>query len=617
MSTTVKSSYKEITDLSRKTGLVAAYNMQAVNGEVLDISGKGNKGIIHGVLDVKGLRGRALRFNSGDVQIFDDPIFNITTNLSVSLLVKNDEESPSSNQVMIGKYDFATNKAEWLVHVDTSAKLRIYFSPDGTVLDYWQSTNALTWNIFNQILFTYNAGTVVVYLNGVLLAGGWNGAGINSINNDDEDIYMGYLHDVGNYWEGIIDECRIWDRTLSPAEAKEEWNKTASQVIFSFNVKDEQRGNHPPVGWSDENGNIVIGQDADGLYVQASGGSDVLSWRGVDLSNFKKSGFVKQIKGDMDFDGNMAVDSTGRISFSDNILSIAFNADEKLRSILVVTAVRSFDDGRSWAQKMVDSYKFLHGTLPDGVEEELLSRLQPGKYLYNTFGPDGQNKSVCDFVLAFKFTDDIGQAAGHDYGFVKSGDTLRWDADGTVYPQNNLPNHEIGGGDGILTVSTTDGWGGLTEMDISGNPFSGTMPHWTNAGLTALTILELRSMVSFTGDLSRFAGLINLTFFNPGSGRLGGVSGDIAHLSKLTKMERLYVHTCYNIYGDVANLAGMISCIEMDLRYANYKGDPEKVVYGNVSAFENMPNLTTFNMRGINLTGDLSSFAGKDDLYFF
>jgi hypothetical protein len=45
-----------------------------------------------------------------------------------------------------------------------------------------------------------------------------------------------------------------------------------------------------------------------------------------------------------------------------------------------------------------------HTTLPAGVEAELLSRLQPGGYLYTTFGPSGQDKSVCDFVLGLRWS---------------------------------------------------------------------------------------------------------------------------------------------------------------------------------------------------------------------
>jgi hypothetical protein len=40
-----------------------------------------------------------------------------------------------------------------------------------------------------------------------------------------------------------------------------------------------------------------------------------------------------------------------------------------------------------WAERMIASYVSLHTTLPAGVEAELLSRLQPGGYLYTTFGP--------------------------------------------------------------------------------------------------------------------------------------------------------------------------------------------------------------------------------------
>jgi len=134
----------------------------------------------------------------------------------------------------------------------------------------------------------------------------------------------------------------------------------------------------------------------------------------------------------------------------------------------------------TWADDMLASYRTLNPEQAawfDGagsaVETELLARLQPGEYLHTTFGPSGQNKAVCDFVYVWQTSGDITSRI-----ITKSGDTLRWDIDGTATNQNDLPAHTLGAGAGVLTVSSTDGWSGVTNFQIWGNSLSGVAPSW-------------------------------------------------------------------------------------------------------------------------------------------
>jgi len=81
----------------------------------------------------------------------------------------------------------------------------------------------------------------------------------------------------------------------------------------------------------------------------------------------------------------------------------------------------------SWASLMIASLESRHGVLPTALKTELTARMQPGKYLYNTFQP---SKTVCDFLI-------VATISGNTVSkpINKTGVVLRWDMDGTVTNQ--------------------------------------------------------------------------------------------------------------------------------------------------------------------------------------
>jgi hypothetical protein len=121
----------------------------------------------------------------------------------------------------------------------------------------------------------------------------------------------------------------------------------------------------------------------------------------------------------------------------------------------------------AWAALMLISYESIHGTLGATEQAELVARLED-TYLYDTFGygVGGQEKTVADFIYLLNISGDITART-----LVKSGDTLRWDIDGTVTVQDDLPNHTLGAGAGIITFTSTDGWSGVTEFNLVSDNF--------------------------------------------------------------------------------------------------------------------------------------------------
>ena len=258
---------------------------------------------------------------------------------------------------------------------------------------------------------------------------------------------------------------------------------------------------------------------------------------------------------------------------------------------------------QTWAEAMVASLRRRYLSMGDwldsnpGVETELLARMQPGEYLYETFGPPGQNKTECDFLLVLQATGDI--TAGGTV--TKTGDALRWDIDGTVTTQNNLPAHTLGAGDGVITVSSTDGWSGLTELNWEGRNIGGDISGFS--ALTSLSLMYLNS-TDVSGDISGFSALTSLTFLR---GLGTSVSGDISGFSALTSLTYMDFRDT-SVSGDISGFSALTSLQTMYLSNTSVSGD--------ISGFSALTSLQTLNLADTSVSGDISGFSALTSLLF-
>lgn len=140
----------------------------------------------------------------------------------------------------------------------------------------------------------------------------------------------------------------------------------------------------------------------------------------------------------------------------------------------------------NWGVQMAKSYfDTLHNFEPYEAWEvyEFIKRHQSDYvdsagtgYLYNTFGPSGQNKVVADYIMLFKAGGNLVSNA-----WIKTGVTLRWNQDGGIATSNTMPAYTRGTNLGIVTVASTDGWNGVTAINLtqtgnSVNAFYGNIP---------------------------------------------------------------------------------------------------------------------------------------------
>ena len=116
-----------------------------------------------------------------------------------------------------------------------------------------------------------------------------------------------------------------------------------------------------------------------------------------------------------------------------------------------------------FASKMWSSYTQLNpGVYSEAIATEFKRRMKPDYvdsagigYYYNTFGPSGLNKTTADWI-GIMVTSSATIAGAN----AKTGATLKWNLDGTIITQNNLPAYTNGANAGILHLHL--------QMDLAG-----------------------------------------------------------------------------------------------------------------------------------------------------
>lgn len=170
--------------------------------------------------------------------------------------------------------------------------------------------------------------------------------------------------------------------------------------------------------------------------------------------------------------------------------------------------LHNFEKYEAW-----EVYEFIKRMLPDHVDSSGTG------YYYNTFGPNGQNKTIADFIMLLK-------AGGNliSNSWSKTGVLLRWNQDSSITNSNTMPAYTRGTNLGIVTVTSTDGWNGVSTIDIvqtssSTNSFYGNFPELPKIkkfGVTILNTYQNRIKVIFVNVYNLINKLYSYTISYPG-----------------------------------------------------------------------------------------------------
>jgi len=196
------------------TGLVAAYGFEQTSGtSVTDSSGKGSTGTLSGATWVTGGKfGRALSFDGVNdiVSVPDSNLLDLAPGMTLEAWVKPTTVSGWRTVLLKerpGQLTYALYAAG-----DSGRPLTEVTA--GTQRDA-RNTAALPVGVWTHLAATYDKSTLRLYVNGTQVA---STAVSGTLVNSTRALKIGGNTIWGEYFAGLIDEVRVYERALTPAE---------------------------------------------------------------------------------------------------------------------------------------------------------------------------------------------------------------------------------------------------------------------------------------------------------------------------------------------------------------------------------------------------------------
>ena len=200
------------------SGLVAAYNFNAGAGTTLaDASGRGNNGTISGATWTTGIFGGALAFNgtSSWVTIANSSALNLTSGMTLEAWVK--PTSLSSDWTTLLMKEGGNAPSYGIYATDDAANPPAGFVSTSGMYRSAQGTSSLPVNQWSFLAATYDGSVLRLYVNGTLAA---STSVSGAISASSGALRIGGNSVWGEYFNGVIDQVRIYSRPLNQGEIR-------------------------------------------------------------------------------------------------------------------------------------------------------------------------------------------------------------------------------------------------------------------------------------------------------------------------------------------------------------------------------------------------------------
>ena len=202
-------------------GLVGAWAFDEGAGTTTaDASGRGNAGTVTGASwTTQGRYGNALSFNgsSSMVRVADSASLDLTTAMTLSAWIRPTASQSGWRTILQRETD-----AYFLNASNSTGPLRP--SGGGTFggnTQFLSGPTASPVNAWTHVALTYDGATLQLFVNGTQVA---SRATTGAIQATDNPLWIGGNNPYGEYFQGLIDEVRVYDRALTQADIQADMN---------------------------------------------------------------------------------------------------------------------------------------------------------------------------------------------------------------------------------------------------------------------------------------------------------------------------------------------------------------------------------------------------------
>ena len=197
---------------------MAAYGFNEGSGSSAgDLSGSGNAGSVLGgaTWSSAGRFGKALAFNgsNGSVKVADSASLDLTTGMTLEAWVR--PAALSGWSCVILKERPETSHLSYEMSANTSSDKPSAFIWVGSAERGVYGAGRLPLGTWTHLASTYDGATLRVYVNGVLAS---STAASGAITASSGDLRIGGNSLWGEWFNGLIDEVRIYKQPLSAAD---------------------------------------------------------------------------------------------------------------------------------------------------------------------------------------------------------------------------------------------------------------------------------------------------------------------------------------------------------------------------------------------------------------
>ena len=202
-------------------GLVAAYGFNAGSGTTAaDSSGNNNNGTTANTTwSTAGKFGNALSFNGTNawVTVPDANSLDLTTGMTLEAWL-----NPTTSTGWVDAFGKeTTDDVVYSIYSSTPANAPTGYIRKGGVFSQAGTTSPLALNDWTHLATTYDGANLKFYVNGTLIS---TTAATGAIDTSTGVLRIGGNSIFGEYFKGLIDEVRIYNRALSAAEITTDMN---------------------------------------------------------------------------------------------------------------------------------------------------------------------------------------------------------------------------------------------------------------------------------------------------------------------------------------------------------------------------------------------------------